>query len=282
DCSNSLLACIGTWPMRVAASGFAPRPGQPTFWQLQPALRLVEIEQAEFHVQNPTQQQSLVGRIDSAHYAFEHTGRNNAIGLGWRVQFKAPGIHNAMAISLNATPASAGDWRGLRLQADGDWGGFPWTGSAEQDRLHIALAQALGKGAPIVQLSGQNLRTYVRRNDAPETHQAAFSAQQLVGGLPAQPWAFTQAEWTYTHEDAQAWTFNLAYNPADKQLVIEPATIAGSEGTPAHAQTRLLNCPANNAPGQGDASYWSWQAGWFRIQGSHPGEAHAWVLCPAS
>lgn len=247
------------------------------------SLRTLEVEQAEFRVESPLAQQTLTGRIDHARYVLNQNNHPNALSLGWRLQVKAPGVDNALTAALTATPESAFKFNQIAVQVDGQWGGFPWTASLAQDQLAFEFAQAGGRGAPLLMLSGQNLRTYLRRNDAPETHQAAFSARRVEGGLPAQPWRMQEAEWTYTHEDAQAWTFNLVYTPAEQQLNIEPAHIAGSEGLPAAAQHRTLGCPPS--PGRTAASpvaYWVWQAGWFRVYNTLPAEPDLLVLCPAN
>jgi hypothetical protein len=57
----------------------------------------------------------------------------------------------------------------LKVDIDGQWNGYPWTGSAEQDLLVLRLEQTNnGEGAPFIKLNGENLRTYVRRDDLPE------------------------------------------------------------------------------------------------------------------
>jgi hypothetical protein len=146
----------------------------------------------------------------------------------------------------------------LKVDIDGQWNGYPWTGSAEQDLLVLRLEQTNnGEGAPFIKLNGENLRTYVRRDDLPETHQAAFSAQQFEGGLPAQNWTLIKAEWTYTHEDAQAWTFNMHYTASEGLLELQPETIQGSEGIPAEAQARELNCDADETAIRDDKPYWA-------------------------
>lgn len=186
-----------------------------------------------------------------------------------------------MNAQTEAGPMREVSLKQLKVDIDGQWNGFPWTGSAEQDLLVLRLAQTNnGEGAPFIKLNGENLRTYVRRDDLPETHQAAFSAQQFEGGLPAQNWTLNKAEWTYTHEDAQAWTFNMNYTASEGLLELQPETIRGSEGIPAEAQVRELNCDADETAIREDKPYWAWQEGWFRVLNQHPQENSSLVLCP--
>ncbi|HEX4916955.1 MAG TPA: hypothetical protein VFV43_03560 [Limnobacter sp.] len=272
DCLSTPLSCLPRLPFMMVAQVV----------QAQMAPRSVEIEQAEFRVENPATQQILLGRIDHASHALHHRNQPDGFSLGWRLQVQAPGVNNAITVAIKAAPKGSSLFNDIQVQLDGQWGGFPWTGSLEQDQLALELAQAGGQGAPIIKLKGKNLRAYLRRDDAPETHQAAFSARLLEGGLPAQPWRMQQAEWTYTHEDAQAWTFNLAYEPATQRLEIQPARITGSEGLPADAQTRLLNCEQATLPAVNNKPLWAWQNGWFRVYKEAPKGTAALVLCPVA
>lgn len=281
DCLETPLACMPRLPLALLGPiAFGDLHQQASFWSPQWAVKRLNIEQAEFEINNPDLQQNLLGKIDQAAYTLGATAHTNNLNVGWRLDVKAPGLHNAITVAFKATPVAPLHFENLQLDLDGTWATYPWTASAAQDHLHLKFEQANGgTGAPLVQVAGGNLRTYIRRNDAPETHQAAFSAQTLRGGLPAQPWAFEQAEWTYTHEDAQAWTFNLNYQPELGRIAISPTTIEGSEGLPAEAQVRELNCgpQANIRP---DKPHWAWHDGWFRLGTEAMGSEGAWVLCP--
>ncbi|MDH4396046.1 MAG: hypothetical protein QE278_10235 [Limnobacter sp.] len=175
---------------------------------------------------------------------------------------------------LNHAPNSSGvnseAWKFDEVESDftGNWlsgpSSYPWSGSVAVGSLILRQ----DGNDPFLKLQASELRTYISRLDSPADHQAAFSSRQIEGGLPAQDFLFKQAEWTFTHENAEAWTFDLllkqARNLNDTTTAeITPATIPGSEGTPAQAQTRVLGCEVST-------SYWFWQDGWFRQQSSQP------------
>jgi hypothetical protein len=185
---------------------------------------------------------------------------------------------------LHPAPSEGGlnseAWKFDNLESEftGDWfDGYPWSGS-------IAVGSVILRhddNSPFLKLQASELRSYVSRLDSPADHQAAFSARQIEGGLPAQDFLFKQAEWTYTHENAEAWTFDLLLkqgNNTDKPLRAEitPSNIPGSEGTPALPQARVLGCNAST-------SYWYWQEGWFKQNSSPPkasqDSAPSWVWC---
>lgn len=193
---------------------------------------------------------------------------------------------------LNLGPSSSGvnseAWKFDEVESDftGNWQGgqkgqsepsvYPWAGSVALGALIVRR----DGDAPFLRIQASELRSYVSRLDSPADHQAAFSAQQVEGGLPGQDFLFKQAEWTYTHEHAEAWTFDLllkqASNSSPTIAEITPAKIPGSEGIPALRQTRVLGCGAS-------ASYWFWKDGWFRQQSMRP-DANAdgssnWVWC---
>lgn len=238
-----------------------------------------------FAVSNPQTQQRLTGQLEQFKFEFDDSANSSQLNLGWRLGAKAPGVDNQLYMSMSAQPeqlpGSALKLNKIKLDIDGKWNTFPWTGTAEQDQLVLAIEQTKnGEGALVVKFKGENLRTYVRRDDLPETHQAAFSVQQFEGGLPAQDWVLNKAEWTYTHEDAQAWTFKVNYRASDNVLEILPDTIEGSEGTPAEAQVREMNCDPDEALIRHDKPYWAWQEGWFRVLNNHPKDRFGVVLCP--
>lgn len=286
DCGSISLSCIPVLPVALVARGWAStQVANPGFFTPELALNTLELEQAQFTVNNPEAQQALSGKLEQFKFKVGNSTPDNQFNLGWRVGIKTPQENNELYIAMNAQteagPMREVSLKQLKVDIDGQWNGFPWTGSAEQDLLVLRLAQTNnGEGAPFIKLNGENLRTYVRRDDLPETHQAAFSAQQFEGGLPAQNWTLNKAEWTYTHEDAQAWTFNMNYAASEGLLELQPETIRGSEGIPAEAQVRELNCDADETAIREDKPYWAWQEGWFRVLNQHPQENSSLVLCP--
>ena len=286
DCGSISLSCIPVLPVALVARGWAStQVANPGFFTPELALNTLELEQAQFTVNNPEAQQELSGKLEQFKFKVGNSTPDNQFNLGWRVGIKTPQENNQLYIAMNAQteagPMREVSLKQLKVDIDGQWNGFPWTGSAEQDLLVLRLAQTNnGEGAPFIKLNGENLRTYVRRDDLPETHQAAFSAQQFEGGLPAQNWTLNKAEWTYTHEDAQAWTFNMNYAASEGLLELQPETIRGSEGIPAEAQVRELNCDADETAIREDKPYWAWQEGWFRVLNQHPQENSSLVLCP--
>lgn len=195
--------------------------------------------------------------------------------LYFSVKAKQPLLNNA----ISSGSASNQAWKFDEVESEytGHWfNSYPWSGSIAVGSLILRRDE----NAPFLKLQASELRTYISRLDSPADHQAAFSARQVEGGLPAQNFHFKQAEWTYTHEDAEAWTFDMLFKQASdsSQTTVEitPAKIAGSEAIPALAQTRVLGCEQSK-------SYWFWQDGWFRQQ-SGPPDAKAnktvgWVWC---
>lgn len=286
DCSDLNLECTPVLPVALAARGWqSTQVANPGFFTPQLALKKLEVEQALFSISNQEAQQQLIGKLEQLIFQISDSPQKNQFSLGWRLNVKSPGVDNQLYVAMNAQPELSAvrelALNKLKVNIDGQWEGFPWTASAEQDFLVLRILQANeGQGAPFVKLNGDDLRTYVRRDDLPETHQAAFSVQQFEGGLPSQNWAMTKAEWTYTHEDAQAWTFNMNYDASNRLLELLPETIAGSEGIPAEQQVRELNCVADESKIREDKPYWAWQEGWFRVLSTHPLESASLVLCP--
>lgn len=286
DCTKPTLDCLPVIPVALAARGWqSTQVANPDFMTPQLALKSIELEQATFSVNNTNAQQQLNGKVEQFKFLLGETPSSGQFNLGWQLSLKAPAVNNQIYIALKAQPAQLPSGEvvltDLKADIDGDWGGFPWTATAEQTKLALGVQQANGgEGAPILAVSGENLRTYIRRNDLPETHQAAFSALSFQGGLPAQNWALNKAEWTYTHEDAQAWTFNMNYLASGGLLSIVPETIQGSEGIPAERQVRELNCETSAEKIREDKPYWAWQEGWFRVLNEHPGLDDGLVFCP--
>jgi hypothetical protein len=286
DCAEVNLDCTPVLPVALAARAWqSTQVANPGFLTPEINLKTLELEQAQFIASNTTAQQEISGKLEQFKFQLGNTPENNLFSLGWQVTVKNPQENNQLYIAMNAKTQAGAKHEvvltQLKVDVSGKWNGFPWTGTAEQDLLALRIAQANnGQGAPFLKLNGENLRTYVRRDDLPETHQAAFSAQEFTGGLPAQDWALNKAEWTYTHEDAQAWTFNMNYAAAERLLELNPETIEGSEGIPAEMQVREVNCTGDATHIQNEKAYWAWQEGWFRILNQHPQENSSLVLCP--
>jgi hypothetical protein len=156
----------------------------------------------------------------------------------------------------------------LEASARGDFLDFPWYATAAIDDITLPSIKA-----PSWEL--QQFRAYVRREDAPDDHQAALSVRQAKfewadGRLNAK-----KAEWTYTHEQAEAWTFNATADLALQVLEIRPEYISGSEALLAKAQDWRLGC---QNPDQ-NANLWIWQSGWFDLKTKkQAGNAHI-LLC---
>lgn len=204
------------------------------------------------------------------------TSKPNQIYISFKAKqalLNKPPAHNTPDnMPSEGKPESSHAWKFDAVEADltGQWtsgqSSYPWSGS-------VAVGSVLIKRedlAPFVKLQASELRSYISRLDSPADHQAAFSARQIEGGLPRQDFIFKQAEWTYTHEDAEAWTFDLLLKQAtgsEPQTLAEitPSHIPGSEGIPALAQTRVLGCKQSS-------SYWYWLDGWFRQQGMLEGK----------
>ncbi len=290
DCSQPSLSCAPLLPFVLAARGWqSTQVVDPGFWTPQLALKKLDIEQALFTVNNTEAQQQITGKVEQLKFqlgnTLEENANNNQFSLGWQINTQSTEENNQLYVAMNAktetSPQGAIALRDLTVSVNGQWDGFPWTGSAQQDLLVFDASKTnSGAGAPYLSLNGENLRTYIRRDDAPETHQAAFSVKSFSGGLPGQNWLLNKAEWTYTHEQAQAWTFDARYDAAESLIAISPTTIDGSEGIPAEPQLRVLNCAREPMKLREDKPYWVWQDGWFQVYANYPEEEASLIVCP--
>lgn len=290
DCSQPSLNCTPLLPFALAARAWqSTQVVNPGFWTPELALKKLDVEQALFTVNNAEAQQQITGKVEQLKFHLDqHPGQNannNQFSLGWQINTKSPEGNNQLYLTMNSqTERGQGQavaLRNLTVELKGQWDGFPWTASAEQDLLVFDTAKTnQGEGAPYLKLNGENLRTYIRRDDEPETHQAAFSVKTFTGGLPGQNWLLNKAEWTYTHEQAQAWTFDARFDAAESLIAISPATIEGSEGVPAEPQLRVLNCAKEPVLLREDKPYWVWQHGWFQVYADHPQDDAALIVCP--
>lgn len=290
NCLEVDLACLPKLPLGLLAVALETnRSKDAGFFTPAVVPGQITIEQALFTVQNPVAGETLEGRIDRFNFSLPKGQGLGDLELAYRLRAEAPQANRRDRAELAARAKTRlhADYPGLALldlsiDASANWAGFPWTAHAAHDALVLSPAVTSADGAggpPTLRVETSNFRSYVRRDDAPETHQAAFSARHAFGGLPGQNWHLTEAEWTFTHEDANAWTFNAHWDRQRELISIEPARIAGSEGIPAQRQERVLNCE----PGGVAATkpYWLWRDGWFRVVGNYTEELSApLALCP--
>lgn len=287
DCSGLPVRCWHSLPLRLAAQTqqlIENSAGSNSLLTYPIFIQKLSVEQ--WVLRNKGPQESEFGlTVEELHYqsplvldAFNDERQQGAINAGIQVFDSAPDKKpNRMYLSLSGVPAllnqTSGDesWKFDKLLAEfsGTWfNAYPWSGN-------VAVGSVLFKrenASPFLKLQASELRSYVIRQDSPDDHQAAFSAAFVEGGLPAQDFQFKQAEWTYTHENAEAWTFDLNVQPRQGRAILTPAKIAGSEGLPAQAQTRTLDCKRAS-------DYWVWLDGWFSVTGKRPTQEGAWVWC---
>ena len=178
---------------------------------------------------------------------------------------------NAWNAQLQATLTLTGEHlqlQNVEASARGDFLDFPWYATAAVDAMDMASYKS-----PSWRL--EQFRAYVRREDAPDDHQAALSVREADFAWADGRLAAKKAEWTYTHEQAEAWTFNATLDLALHQLLIRPESIPGSEGVLAAAQQWRLHCQNMGETTQG----WFWQSGWFDLKRKKEARnAHA-LLC---
>ncbi|MDX1668163.1 MAG: hypothetical protein R3194_01985, partial [Limnobacter sp.] len=247
DCNEQGVRCLPLTPAGLVVATqnrIGSLPGKPSL-----ELRDVELTQWQLQTQTLRGDTSLLVNLDLFTFLAE-SGKEDTAKLAFRVvQPTEPGIEqapvNKMSLAFSATPKLLDEpsLSLINLQGDvsGQWHGRPWTGSLASDI--VRLNQQSGWT-----FQGNGLRAYLRRDDQPEIHQAAFSSLDFEGGLPLKPMIFRQSEWTFTAEQAQAWTFDLTLIPSLGLVDIQPAVIEGSEGEPAQAQSRILNCSTEKLP----------------------------------
>jgi hypothetical protein len=143
----------------------------------------------------------------------------------------------------------------LEASARGDFLDFPWYATAAIDAMTLPSVKA-----PSWEL--QQFRAYVRREDAPDDHQAALSVRRANFEWADGRLSAKKAEWTYTHEQAEAWTFNATVDLALQSIKIRPESISGSEALLAKAQDWRLSCQSSDQ----NANVWVWQSGWFDLK----------------
>lgn len=296
DCTQQGFRCLPLTPFGLAVAlqnRLAKLPGHPTL-----ALSDVELTQWQLETRTLRGDPSMSAHLDLLSFLTNEDGDNTA-KLGLRVsQPTRPESEsapiNGFSVALSGTPqlTQAGlNIVGVQANATGDWQGLPWSGSLAADIVKFAQTNEDRRWS----FEGTGFRSYIRRDDKPEIHQAAFSSLEFEGGLPLDPLIFKQSEWTFTNEKAQAWTFDMSIIPTLGLIEIKPAVIEGSEGEPAQAQSRILNCRTDTLPMLGlfggpieleendireEKPYWTWHDGWFHSVYEYPTENVDLVLCP--
>lgn len=303
DCNQQGFKCLPLTPFGLAIAfqnKLSQVPGNPTL-----ALSDIELTQWQLKTRTLRGDSSMSLYVDLLSFLTTDQGENSA-KLGLRMaqptrpeEPKAP--VNGFSIAASATPqwtVSGLNLIGVQADATGDWQDLPWSGSVAADAIKFANASGTGNESMVSNrwaFEGTGFRSYVRRDDKPEIHQAAFSSLEFEGGLPMDPMIFKQSEWTFTNEHAKAWTFDLSIIPSLGLVEIQPAVIEGSEGEPAQAQSRILNCKTDTLPMLGlfgqsieleqedirdEKPYWTWHNGWFHSVYEYPDEKVDLVLCP--
>lgn len=160
-------------------------------------------------------------------------------------------------------------WQLNQIAGDlkGSLGDYPWTIRTTIDEGTLIGGVRLG-----FKLS--NLRGYIRRNDAPDEHQATVSAAQLHWGLADGRAQFVNGIWTYTDHHATAWKFDAAVDMATRTFVVRAKEMDGSEAESTTLANWQLPC---HMPRNGG---WIWRKGWFEYQtGSAKPTKSQWLFC---
>lgn len=283
-CSDALLPCLHLLPLQIGAQAMSLYGINQI-----PQANSIDMEQAVFINLSAGAPPLQVSLEQLSYEAPQQAGwlykvaKQGQWNLGMKIEQSSGEQLYLSARGQEASRPSGTPRKFEQIQVDvsGRWfGGLPWTGSLG---VGAAVLQ-IKPGTPGVQFELSELRSYIRREDAPDTHQAAFSAVQVKGGLPGQDTQVTQGEWTFTHEAAEAWTFDLSHSPSTQELKIQGRTIAGSEGIPAPAQVRSPRCTPDGAhtPQQaGLSAYWAWNHAWFSLSNTRPPGNAVWALCPS-
>lgn len=304
DCNQQILKCLPLTPFGLTIAlqtKMSKLPGKPSL-----ALTDVELTQWQLKTTTLRGDESLSVYIDLLSFLITNETDDTA-KLGLRlVQPSRPESTDApindLSLAISGVPKQSNDgFSIINLQADakGELNKLPWSGSLAAEVLKFEYASPKESNAHLGSTSwrftGSGLRTHLRRDDAPDTHQAAFSSLEFEGGLPIAPMQFRQAQWTFTNEKAKAWTFNMSIIPSLGLIEIQPAVIEGSEGEPAQAQSRILNCRSAPPTMLGllgspiklqpedileEKPFWTWQDGWFQSVYEYPANSVDLVLCP--
>jgi hypothetical protein len=205
---------------------------------------------------------TLSARIDQLRLLQDGSGPST---LAMRLQ--NPHISGNLQASAQIT-ADDTDFRMHNIQSDfvGRFAGFPWSLTSAAHAIEKSDRNAFDPWKV------SDLRIYAKRDDDPDEHQAVFSAASASLHPSDGRTRFLFAEWTYTHEKAEAWSFNAELDAALGTLKLWPATIAGGEALPAKPLDLSIRCKTGPdsgslaAPAASQARskrVWIWQEGWF-------------------
>lgn len=269
DCTQTPRDCIPRTPF--AAYGLL------TQWLH--SMPAVQMQQASFELNKPNTAGSIQAFVDDFSLNLQGNSPSSPAELNAALRLLGSSESGrALYLTMKAYPRldTNSSNKGLELdqlalQANGRWAGYPWSGNLSAQRVAF-------EGYPVVKVNINDLKSYLRRDDAPDSHQAALAIHHAEGGLPNQAWNVQQAEWTYTADQASAWAFNLQYQPENSQISISPAAPQTVDSQPAEAQTRSLNC---DAPLRKDKPIWAWNGQWFEVANSlNEVAGNPLVLCP--
>lgn len=158
---------------------------------------------------------------------------------------------NVQVKGLLQADDSSWQLQGVESEFTGRFAGYPWSLTGAIEALRSSDA------GNATELSMSHLRLYAKRDDDPDEHQAVFSVISSQFH-PADGRSLLRfAEWTYTHEKAEAWSFHAELDAALGRLKLLPATIPGSEAIPAQVLSVSVRCRESRQP------VWVWHEGWF-------------------
>jgi hypothetical protein len=245
------------------------------------------LQNTSIRIQHATKQTTVL-HIDHAKW---HKADQQPIALALRFEHpRAKGNLQLQGVSQQI----GNSWALISSQMElrGQLDGYPWTGTVAFESLGLgSLLKAAStseandaspsEGKPQA-ISLEHFRVYLRRDDDPDEHQAVFSAARSSFHPSDGRLLIHQGEWTYTHEKAEAWTFDATVDMALHRIDIHPQIIAGSEAIP--AQRQHWRWPCDSPQGQTDIrTAWVWQQGWFerRVTG-FGGQTGGLLVCSPS
>ena len=240
--------------------------------------RLKILTVSDSHIQIGANQLSpqLQGELTIDQLFVDPTGdMESSLGLRWQSPLETtPVTVQATTLVQSMVHHNNPYWVLNRIQSDikGPWDGYPWLATLGMDQLWVSQLAPLSA-------SGSGFKSYLRRDDDPDQHQAALTVQQMSMVLPDGRLNLNHAEWTYTANDAQAWSFNAVLDGATHQLSFTPATIEGSESKPAPPSTWSVPC---NGIARTTGNAWTWQNGWFIKRSTNrknAGNGLTWLMC---
>ena len=217
-------------------------------------FQTLRLEQSQVKLQVRT----LKGELQIDELLLDTSGQTNShLGARW---FSTPDTQ-PLTISGSGLFQQTDEGQGFAWQSKGNQ--FEIKGPADNYPWYatVGLAEASLSTTKPQQLTGADLKIYVRRDDDPDTHQAAFSVKRGTMQLPQGLFELQDSEWTYTDHDAQSWSFNSTLDLAKGMVSVEPTVIAGSESVAAPKAKWSLNCGEGTKP---LSEAWRWEEGWFK------------------